>query len=123
MNLIFITGAILSLIGIYGEHLSDVQLKDHLKTNLGKTLQTGFWRYSRHPNYFFEWIFWVGTATMCLQSPYAYLGLLAPFFMYIFLNYFTGVAISEAGASQRRADFKEYQNKTSAFFLCPPRKR
>lgn len=121
-NLSRILPALLCLVAILGEHLADTQLKRHLQQYPGKTCQSGLWRYSRHPNYFFEWLFWVGCFLYVLPAPYGIWALSAPVLMFVFLNYFTGIKISEKNAELRRKDFAEYKRRTSAFFLCPLKK-
>jgi steroid 5-alpha reductase family enzyme len=117
-----VTGAIICLISILGESVADFQLKKHLQTHKGKTCQNGLWRYSRHPNYFFEWLFWVGVFFCALPSTYGLWALSAPVLMFVFLYFFTGIKISEKNAELRRKDFAEYKRKTSAFFLLVPKK-
>lgn len=117
-----ITGAVIALISILGEGLADFQLKKHLETKAGSTCQRGLWRYSRHPNYFFEWLFWVGIFFCALPTHYGWWAFSAPLLMFLLLNFFTGIKISEANAEVRRKDFAEYKRRTSSFFLCWPRK-
>lgn len=120
----FLLGASLSFIAIFMEALADKQLKKFLSNskNQGKTCQKGLWRYSRHPNYFFEWCFWLGISLAVITYPYGYLAFACPLVMYIFLTQFTGIKISEEGAASRRDDFLEYQQKTSPFFPKFPKK-
>jgi steroid 5-alpha reductase family enzyme len=123
IQLTLILGILISLVSILGEGLADKQLKTFLskKSNSGKTCQQGLWRYSRHPNYFFEWSFWVGISVILIHYPRGYLALLCPLTMYVFLTQFTGIKISEEGSALRRSDFQSYKEKTSAFFLLPPK--
>ncbi|MEZ4815013.1 MAG: DUF1295 domain-containing protein [Bdellovibrionota bacterium] len=112
----------LCLLAIAGESLADSQLKKHLLLKSNTTCQKGLWKYSRHPNYFFEWLFWVAVYLFTIKAPYSQWALSAPVLMFIFLNYFTGIKISEKNAELRRKDFAEYKKKTSAFFLFFPKK-
>src|SRR3984893_8601369 len=68
------------LISICGEAVADYQLNRFRKNpeNRGKTYRRGLWGYSRHPNYFFEWMIWVGYAVFALGSPWGWLGLISP---------------------------------------------
>jgi steroid 5-alpha reductase family enzyme len=85
--------------------------------NKGKNCEVGLWYYSRHPNYFFEWLIWVSYGLVSLASPYGYIGLISPVLMYILLTKFSGVPMSEELALKKRGDvFREYQRTTSAFF-------
>lgn len=122
LNLSHLLPALLCLIAIIGETVADSQLKQHLEKHPQTTCQNGLWRYSRHPNYFFEWLFWVATFLYTLSAPQGIWALTAPLLMFVFLNYFTGIKISEKNAESRRKDFAEYKSKTSAFFLCPVKK-
>ncbi len=114
--------ALLCLGAILGEHIADLQLKRHIHLHPGTTCQKGLWKYSRHPNYFFEWLFWVGSFLYVLPSSQGIWAISAPLLMFVFLNYFTGIKISEKNAETRRKDFADYKRKTSAFFLCPVKK-
>lgn len=74
---------------------------------------------SQHPNYFFEWLIWVGIFLSTLPVEGGLWAIIAPLLMFFFLNYFTGIKISESNAEKRRSDFLEYKKKTSAFFHGP----
>src|SRR6185503_12312529 len=75
-------------IGIIGESVADHQLKQFKKdpANKGKVCRQGLWNYSRHPNYFSEWLIWVGYALVALDSPYGWTALYCPVVMYLLLN-------------------------------------
>lgn len=106
-------------IGVIGEAVADNQLHSFKKNseNKGKNCEVGLWYYSRHPNYFFEWLIWVSYFFVSVHSPYGYLGILPAILMYIFLTRFTGVPMSEELAVKKRGDvYREYQRTTSAFF-------
>ena len=112
------TGAGLWLIAILGESLADRQLDAFKKNpvNRGKTCQAGLWRYSRHPNYFFEWLIWVGYAIFAIGSPWGWLGLVSPALILYFLLGVTGIPATEAQALRSRGDeYRRYQQTTSAF--------
>jgi cyclopropane-fatty-acyl-phospholipid synthase len=113
-------------IGLAGEAAADRQLERFKSdpANRGRTCQVGLWRFSRHPNYFFEWLVWVGFAVFALGSPYGSLGLLAPLLMLYFLLRVTGIPATEAQALRTRGEeYRRYQQSTSAFvpwFPKPP---
>ena len=87
----------------------------------GKTLQGGLWRYSRHPNYFFEWLVWVAYAMFALTSPWGALALVSPAIMLYLLCRMTGIPATEAQAVRSRGDdYRRYQQTTSAFVPWPP---
>jgi steroid 5-alpha reductase family enzyme len=106
-------------VGIGGETLADKQLADFKSTpaHKGQLCDTGLWRYSRHPNYFFEWIIWVGLLVWALGSAYGYVAVIGPVMMYYFLTRVTGIAYTEAHMLRTRGQvFRNYQQRTSAFF-------
>lgn len=122
-------GALILFAGIAGEALADAQLKAFRTdpANKGKVCDVGLWRWSRHPNYFFEWFGWlaypvIGIAfTDALSYPWGFATLLAPVFMYWILVHVTGIPPLEAQMLQSRGDrYRDYQARTSAFFPLPP---
>jgi steroid 5-alpha reductase family enzyme len=81
------------------------------------------WRWSRHPNYFFEWFGWLAYPVIALstQYPWGWAALPAPLFMYWILVYVTGIPPLEAQMLRSRGDrYRDYQSRTSAFFPLPP---
>jgi steroid 5-alpha reductase family enzyme len=111
-------GAAIWLIGMIGEATADAQLNAFKKhsSNRGKTCRAGLWNYSRHPNYFFEWIIWVGYAVFAIASPWGWLGLLSPALILYFLLRLTGIPATEAQALRSRGEeYRQYQRTTSAF--------
>ena len=112
------------MISIAGEALADLQLKwfKQNEANQGKVCQVGFWRYSRHPNYFFEWLHWWTYVLLAATSPWVLVTLLAPLAMWYFLANVTGIPTSEARAIQSRGDkYRQYQQTTNAFFPWFPK--
>lgn len=111
-------GAAIWLVSICGEAVADFQLNRFRKNpaNTGKTYRRGLWNYSRHPNYFFEWMIWLGYAGFALGSPWGWLGLISPALMLYFLLGTTGIAATEAQALRTRgAEYRAYQKTTSSF--------
>jgi steroid 5-alpha reductase family enzyme len=111
-------GAAIWLVSICGEAIADYQLNRFRKNpeNRGKTYRRGLWGYSRHPNYFFEWMIWVGYAAFALGSPWGWLGLISPVLMLYFLLGTTGIAATEAQALRTRGlEYRAYQRTTSTF--------
>ena len=111
-------GVALWLTGLLGESLADRQLARFRAdpANKGKVCQTGLWNYSRHPNYFFEWLVWVGYAVFALGSPWGWLGLIAPALMLHFLLNVTGIPMTEELSLKSKGDaYRAYQRTTSAF--------
>jgi steroid 5-alpha reductase family enzyme len=119
------TGAGIWVVAIAGESLADWQLDAFKKNkaNRGKTCRAGLWKYSRHPNYFFEWLVWVGYAVFALSSPWGWIGLLSPVLILYFLLGVTGIPATEAQALRSRgAEYSAYQRTTSAFVPWFPKK-
>ena len=111
-------GAAIWLVGLVGESIADRQLAQFRAdpANQGKVCQAGLWNFSRHPNYFFEWLIWVGYATAALAAPWGWLGLLAPALMWHFLVNVTGIPMTEELSVKSKGDaYREYQRSTSAF--------
>jgi steroid 5-alpha reductase family enzyme len=118
-------GAGIWLVGIAGEAIADLQLNKFRKNpaNKGRTFRGGLWRYSRHPNYFGEWLIWVGYAVFALGSPWGWLGLISPAIVLYFLLGITGIQATEAQALRSRGnEYRAYQRTTSSFVPWFPKK-
>jgi steroid 5-alpha reductase family enzyme len=109
---------------LLGELTADHQL-DRFKrdpTNRGRVCTVGLWRYSRHPNYFFEWLVWVSYALYASAVPFGWLAWISPALILYFLLRFTGIPATEAQALRSRGDaYRVYQHETSAFVPWFPR--
>ncbi len=121
-------GAALLLAAIAGAGVADRQLRAFLadKKNRGKVADTGLWSYSRHPNYFFEWLGWFAYALIAFDSSGSYwwwpLALIAPAMMYWLLVHASGIPPLEAHMLRSRGEaFRDYQRRVNAFFPGPPR--
>ncbi|MBA8879960.1 DUF1295 domain-containing protein [Phyllobacterium myrsinacearum] len=117
------------VIALTGEAIADWQLRQFARhpANHGKICETGLWRWSRHPNYFFEWLGWVSYVLIAADFDgdyvHGWLTLAAPVLMYVLLRHVSGVPPLEDHmlASRGRA-FRDYQRRTSIFFPMPPQK-
>lgn len=112
-------GALVWLLALVGESVADRQLARWRARpeHRGRTLRSGLWRYSRHPNYFFEWLHWLAYVPLALGSPLFAPSLLAPALMFATLNWGTGIPYTEAQALRSRGeDYRRYQQQTSRFF-------
>ncbi len=121
-------GALILLIGIAGETLAHAQLRNFRidPANKGRVCDVGLWRWSRHPNYFFEWLGWLAYPVIAISPDYGwgFAALPAPLFMYWILVHVTGIPPLEAQMLRSRgARYRDYQSRTSAFFPRPPHKR
>ena len=105
---------------IAGEALADAQMRRYkLRRNRPPVMDRGLWGRSRHPNYFFEWLFWIACPVIGFAS--ATIGswptLLAPAIMYLVLRRATGVPMLEASMLERKGDaFRDYRERVNAFF-------
>jgi steroid 5-alpha reductase family enzyme len=112
------TGFGIWIVALFGESLADQQLRTFKNdpANKGKTCRAGLWNYSRHPNYFFEWLIWVSYFVFALASPYGWISIIGPLLMLYFLFKVTGIPATETQALRSRGEsYKEYQRTTSAF--------
>jgi steroid 5-alpha reductase family enzyme len=121
-------GVLVLLIGIAGEALADAQLKTFRSdpANKGRVCDVGLWRWSRHPNYFFEWFGWLAYPVIAISPEYGWgwVTLLAPVFMYWILVHVTGIPPLEAQMLRSRGErYRDYRSRTSAFFPLPPHAR
>lgn len=112
-------------VSIIGEAISDRQLHHFRQQpeNKGEVCRVGFWNYSRHPNYFFEWLHWWTYVLLAITAPFGWLTILAPIAMWFFLNRVTGIPHTERQAIKSRGDkYRHYQQTTNAFFPWFPKK-
>jgi len=114
------------IVSVAGESIADLQLVRfrHDPANRGITCRVGLWRYSRHPNYFFEWLHWFAYVFLAIGTPWpvAWLSLLGPVLMLVSLYWVTGIPFVEAQAVRSRGDdYRDYQRTTSAFIPWFPK--
>ncbi len=102
-----------------GEIVADRQLAAFRAdpSHRGRTCRSGLWRFSRHPNYFFEWLMWVAYALFAIDAPGGLAALACPVLMLYLLFRVTGIPATEAQALRSRGeDYRRYQRTTSMFF-------
>ena len=120
-----IAGVLIWCISVGNTVLADRQLARFRSRpgNRGKTCREGWWRYSRHPNYFFEWLHWWSYVSLAAGARYGWVALLAPAAMLYLLFRVTGIPPTEAQAlASRGDDYRVYQRTTSVFFPWFPKK-
>jgi steroid 5-alpha reductase family enzyme len=119
----------LSLTGLFIEAIADLQLmhfKSHQDPTHRSVLNTGLWRYSRHPNYFGEALFWLAITGLSLSvatnAGWMLLAALGSSFLTFLLLKVSGVTMTERGMRARRKseDYESYINSTSPFIPLPP---
>ena len=121
-------GALVFVLGWFGEALADRQMARFRADprNRGGICDIGLWGYSRHPNYFCEWLCWVGVALVAADPsfahPWGWLAMLAPAQMYYLLVYVSGAPPLEAHLERSRPEaFARYKARVSLFWPLPPR--
>lgn len=117
-------GVALWAVALAGESVADRQLAAFkaAPANRGRICDVGLWRYSRHPNYFFEWLVWCAYFLFALASPWGWISVYCPALMLYFLFKVTGIPATEEQAVRSKGDaYREYQRTTSAFVPLPRR--
>ncbi|NVJ66788.1 MAG: DUF1295 domain-containing protein [Gammaproteobacteria bacterium] len=124
----FDMAAILLLcVSLIGVTVADWQLSQFKKSGHKGVCNVGLWKYSRHPNYFFEWIHWfcyplIGFSLETHLTIDGLILLLAPFVMLIFLFKLTGIPFNEEQNIRSKGDaYRRYQKTTNMFFLGKPK--
>ncbi len=118
------TGLLLFAAGLVVNLIADRQLAAHRAdpAQRGRTCRTGLWRWSRHPNYFGEWVLWCGLALLALPAPQGWLAVATPVLLFVLLHAVSGIPFVERQAVKSRGDdYRRYQRTTSRFFPWPPR--
>jgi steroid 5-alpha reductase family enzyme len=116
-------GLFIWIIGFVFEAGGDIQLARFKANpaNKGKVLNTGFWHYTRHPNYFGDAAAWFGYGLICLAAG-SYLPVLGSVLMAALIIKVSGVALLEKTLNETKPEYKEYVEKTSAFIPWFPKK-
>jgi steroid 5-alpha reductase family enzyme len=122
LNALDLVGALLVIAGLLVETIADTQLaafRDDPDSR-GQVLDSGLWRYSRHPNYFGEFCVWWGFYLLALAAG-AWWALPSPLLMSVLLMRVSGVTLLEKDIGQRRPGYAQYVARTNAFFPGPRR--
>lgn len=117
-----IIGALVTLTGLIGETVADNQMSTFKATDPSpkSVCKKGLWKYSRHPNYFFESVIWLGCFLFALASPWGWTTLYAPAIITFLLLKVTGIPPTEASALKRKGQaYRNYQKTTSPFIPLP----
>jgi len=118
-------GAVIVVIGIGFESVGDAQLSAFKKDpkNKGQVLDTGLWRYTRHPNYFGDFLVWWGLWLIAAETGWVGIAAIAgPVFLTFTLTRWSGIGITEKAVSKSRPGYADYVKRTSAFIPLPPKK-
>ena len=105
------------IVGVFFEAVGDYQLQAFKSdpANKGKVLDTGLWRYTRHPNYFGDFCVWWGFFLFAIAAG-GWWTILSPLLMSFLLLKVSGVAMLEKSISDRRPEYASYIERTNAFF-------
>jgi steroid 5-alpha reductase family enzyme len=124
-----VVGLAVLVIGVIGEAIADRQLRafSDARAKSGLICDIGLWSWSRHPNYFFEWLSWAAYPIVAIDldghSPLGWISLAAPILMYWALVHASGIPPLEAHMLRSRGHaFREYRRRTSPFFPMPPKR-
>jgi steroid 5-alpha reductase family enzyme len=118
LNMLDIVAALLSVIAVIIQIISDQQMYN-FRNNMteSKTMQTGLWFYSRHPNYFGEILFWFSLFVFAIASSMSFAWLLIGCIVMYALIAIASVSMMDKRSLNRRADFKDYMESTPAIFI------
>ena len=129
MRLQDFSAALIFIVGVLGEATADGQLRrfKQVPANHGRVCDVGLWNWSRHPNYFCEWLCWLAYPLLAIDFsggyPLGFLSLLALLCIYWLLVHVSGIPPLEAHMLRtREAAFKATCQRTNAFFPWPPRR-
>lgn len=120
-----IIGALIALLGIAFETIGDMQLKAFRAKpeNKGKVLDSGLWKYTRHPNYFGDFCTWWGIWLVASQTGWpVWIAAVGPLFLSFTLMKWSGAPLLEKSLRKNRPDYADYIQRTSGFFPMPPKK-
>ena len=117
-------GAAVCVAGLACEGIADLQLARFLRRPDARdaVMDTGLWRYSRHPNYFGDALFWWGVWLVAVETGSAWWTAIGPIAMTFFLLRVSGVALTERTITSRRPGYDAYVKRTSAFVPLPPKR-
>jgi len=123
IGVLAVIGAVLWVVGLYFEVVGDIQLTRFKAdpANQGKVLDTGLWRYTRHPNYFGDACVWWGIAIVACSVSVGVWGLIGAAVMNVLLLKVSGVALLERSLVRRKPEYQAYIDRTSAFIPRPPK--
>ena len=116
-------GVVLWATGMLFETVGDYQLSRFKSdpSNRGQVLDTGFWRYTRHPNYFGDFCVWWGLYLIAASAG-VWWTVVGPLLMSYLLLRFSGVSLLESTIVDRRPSYRSYIERTNAFFPGPPKR-
>jgi len=122
LNYLDFIGVAIWLVGFIFESVGDAQLARFIKdpAHKGRLMQSGLWRYTRHPNYFGEVTQWWGIGIIALSVPSGFYGIIGPLTITFLILKVSGVPMLEKKMIEN-PEFAEYKKRTSIFFPLPPK--
>lgn len=122
INYLDIAGVLIWLVGFVFETVGDLQLSKFIKNpiNKGKIIQTGLWKYTRHPNYFGEVTQWWGIWIIALNVQNGLIGIIGPIVITFLILKVSGIPMLEK-KMDKNPEFKNYKKRTSIFIPIPPK--
>lgn len=116
-------GLVVWCFGYYWEAVGDYQLLKFMRdpANRGGILDSGLWRYTRHPNYFGETVMWWGIFLIVLPVPYGWLTIISPLLLTFLILKVSGVTMLEKDQQEVKPKYADYIRRTSAFIPLPPK--
>jgi steroid 5-alpha reductase family enzyme len=123
-GLLTVTGTALWCLGFFFETVGDYQLSRFKadSSRRGQVLDTGLWRYTRHPNYFGELSQWWGLFIIALEAPWAWCGVVGPLvYSWLVINV-TGQATLDKKLAREKPQYADYIRRTSGLIPRPPRR-
>lgn len=116
-------GVAIWLVAVIGESVADAQMERFRNdpSTKGQVMNRGLWRYSRHPNYFFESLHWIAYLPLAIGSAYWWVAILPAAMMAWLLLKMSGVPILEAHLVNSRLGYADYMRRTSVFIPWPPK--
>ncbi len=123
LGILDLIGLAIWILGFIFEVVGDAQLARFIKdsSNKGKLMQSGLWRYTRHPNYFGEVTMWWGIYFVALSAPHGFLGIIGPITITFLILKISGIPMLEKKMIEH-PDFPEYRRRTSVFIPWFPKK-
>lgn len=123
LGVLAVLGTAVWAVGLAFESVGDLQLARFRAdpANRGRVLDTGLWRYTRHPNYFGDFLVWWGIWIVAAETGWGLLSIAGPLLMTVLLVRVSGVALLERDIAARRPGYAEYVRRTSGFLPRRPR--
>lgn len=116
MNLVDLTGLVCVIFALGLESLADIQLQQFRGKYPGQVCNQKLWRFSRHPNCFFDWLVWCSFTIFAVSTPYGMLSFISPLALYVIMVFITIPITERESIKSRGRDYVEYQLITPQFF-------